>query len=367
MSMSSKRTTDSNLSSSFHGNTRQMTQNFQHSGSCIRRLARRWPNILTDLQITRLKEHKYASEGTTLLDPYMQIFWKWLVEYCPLWVAPNLITIVGLAVNIGASIFLMILTDGAKEQCTRWMYFLTGLGTFIYQSLDAIDGKQARRTDSSTPLGELFDHGCDSVSTAFVTIAFCCTIQLGVYPWLMFWCCMFSYIIFYCAHWQTYVTGKLRFASFDCTEAQFFFLFICMVTAIWPPVWTKSIPIIHIELRVLAALAMIISGLCNAMNNIHTISKGGCGRHYSTIAVAHMSKSSLYAWDSAYYGPIAFCVNQYFGCYISEHKFLWFFLIYSLGDLLRYNIKVCQELCDALGIHCFRIKPPTMVKSDMSH
>ncbi|CAF1320924.1 unnamed protein product [Adineta ricciae] len=420
MSMSSKRTTDSNLSSSFHGNTRQMTQNFQHSGSCIRRLVRRWPNILTDLQITRLKEHKYASEGTTLLDPYMQIFWRWLVEYCPLWVAPNLITIVGLAVNIGASICLMILTDGAKEQCTRWMYFLTGLGTFIYQSLDAIDGKQARRTDSSTPLGELFDHGCDSVSTAFVTIAFCCTIQLGVYPWLMFWCCMFSYIIFYCAHWQTYVTGKLRFASFDCTEAQFFFLFICMVTAIWPPVWTKSVPIIHIELRVLAALAMIISGLCNAMNNIHTISKGGCGRHYSTIAetsiifpvwpigfliflafiasnhtisnsleehtalhllcygigfskitnriiVAHMSKSSLYAWDSAYYGPIAFCVNQYFGCYISEHKFLWLFLIYSLGDLLRYNIKVCQELCDALGIHCFRIKPPTMVKSDMSH
>jgi hypothetical protein len=42
---------------------------------------------------------------------------------------------------------------------------LCGIGLFIYQSLDAIDGKQARRTGSSTPLGELFDHGCDSVST----------------------------------------------------------------------------------------------------------------------------------------------------------------------------------------------------------
>lgn len=29
----------------------------------------------------------------------------------------------------------------------------------MYQSLDAIDGKQARRTGSSGPLGELFDHG----------------------------------------------------------------------------------------------------------------------------------------------------------------------------------------------------------------
>lgn len=42
---------------------------------------------------------------------------------------------------------------------------MCGLGLFIYQSLDAIDGKQARRTGSSSPLGELFDHGCDSVST----------------------------------------------------------------------------------------------------------------------------------------------------------------------------------------------------------
>ena len=35
---------------------------------------------------------------------------------------------------------------------------------FIYQTLDAIDGKQARRTGSSNALGELFDHGCDSLS-----------------------------------------------------------------------------------------------------------------------------------------------------------------------------------------------------------
>ena len=38
----------------------------------------------------------------------------------------------------------------------------------IQSYLDAIDGKQARRTGSSTPLGELFDHGCDSMSTVFV-------------------------------------------------------------------------------------------------------------------------------------------------------------------------------------------------------
>jgi len=35
----------------------------------------------------------------------------------------------------------------------------------MYQSLDAIDGKQARRTGTSGPLGEMFDHGvCFSVT-----------------------------------------------------------------------------------------------------------------------------------------------------------------------------------------------------------
>lgn len=39
------------------------------------------------------------------------------------------------------------------------MRYSFGIGLFMYQSLDAIDGKQARRTQTSGPLGELFDHG----------------------------------------------------------------------------------------------------------------------------------------------------------------------------------------------------------------
>ena len=50
-------------------------------------------------------------------------------------------------------------------QLPGWTLVTAALGLFIYQALDAIDGKQARRTGSATPLGELFDHGCDSLST----------------------------------------------------------------------------------------------------------------------------------------------------------------------------------------------------------
>ncbi|CAF3331178.1 unnamed protein product [Rotaria socialis] len=405
---------------SFRDNVRQIAERSHRLEANARQAIQRLPVVLNEQQIVRLKEHTYASEGITLLDPYMQKFWRRLVEYCPLWVAPNLITIVGLAINISASILLMFLTNGAKEPCARWMYFLTAIGLFIYQSLDAIDGKQARRTNSSTPLGELFDHGCDSVSTVFVTVACCCALQLGLRPWVMFWCCMSSFVTFYCAHWQTYVSGKLRFGKLDCTEAQFTFILVYLISTIDPRVWSATMPIINIEYRVLVAFSAICSAIWSSANNINIISKGGCGRHYSSVAgssiiypilpmiflmllaitagyrsisnvleehtslllvcygivfskitnrliVAHMSKSLLNSWDWAYMGPIAICVNQYLNCLISEEIFFWFFLIYNLFDLLRYNIKVCQELCDALNIYCFRITPSTVLIADGSH
>jgi len=38
---------------------------------------------------------------------------------------------------------------------------LNGFGIFWYQTLDAIDGKQARKTDNCSPLGQLLDHNLD--------------------------------------------------------------------------------------------------------------------------------------------------------------------------------------------------------------
>lgn len=78
-------------------------------------------------------------------------------------------------------------SPNGREEPPRWASALCALGLFFYQSLDAIDGKQARRTNSSSPLGELFDHGCDSISTVFVALSACISAQLGFYPkWMFF-------------------------------------------------------------------------------------------------------------------------------------------------------------------------------------
>lgn len=49
----------------------------------------------------------------------------------------------------------------------------------IYRMLDEMDGKQARKTGNSSPLGLLFDHGCDSFTTALLTIMIMKLMQVG--------------------------------------------------------------------------------------------------------------------------------------------------------------------------------------------
>lgn len=63
------------------------------------------------------------------------------------------------------------------SQCYRPLFVIMPLhltsrhSLVSYQTMDAIDGKQARRTGSAGPLGQLFDHGCDSISTTFICMS----------------------------------------------------------------------------------------------------------------------------------------------------------------------------------------------------
>lgn len=49
------------------------------------------------------------------------------------------------------------------DEPPAWVFYLTSFLMFAYLILDGLDGKQARKTGSSSPLGQLFDHGCDSI------------------------------------------------------------------------------------------------------------------------------------------------------------------------------------------------------------
>lgn len=83
-------------------------------------------------------EHKYNCTSNSILDKVLQVWWCWLVSKTPLYIAPNLLTIVGLFVNILTSLVLIWYSPDAKAEAPRWCYLACAVGLFVYQSLDAI-------------------------------------------------------------------------------------------------------------------------------------------------------------------------------------------------------------------------------------
>ncbi|KAM9690660.1 choline/ethanolaminephosphotransferase 1 isoform X3 [Muntiacus reevesi] len=364
-------------------------------------------------QLKRLEEHRYQSAGRSLLEPLMQGYWEWLVGRVPSWIAPNLITIIGLSINICTTVLLVFYCPTATEQAPLWAYIACACGLFIYQSLDAIDGKQARRTNSSSPLGELFDHGCDSLSTVFVVLGTCITVQLGTNPDWMFFCCFAGTFMFYCAHWQTYVSGTLRFGIFDVTESQIIIIICQLLTGtLGPWFWNFTIPVLNIQMKIFPALCTVAGTIFSCTNYFRVIFTGGVGKNGSTIAgtsvlspflhigsvitlaamiykksavqlfekhpclyiltfgfvsakitnklvVAHMTKSEMHLHDTAFIGPALLFLDQYFNSFIDEYIVLWIALVFSFFDLIRYCVSVCNQIASHLHIHVFRIKVST--------
>ncbi|CAH1173445.1 unnamed protein product [Phaedon cochleariae] len=368
--------------------------------------------ILSESQLKKLGEHQYSCQSVSILDTLLQPYWSWLVLKLPIWLAPNLITILGLLINIFTALILVWYSPDARSEPPRWSFALCALGLFTYQSLDAIDGKQARRTGSANPLGELFDHGCDSISTVFVALSACIAIQLGNYPGWMFFQCFCAITLFYCAHWQTYVSGTLRFGKIDVTEAQFTIMGILLLSTIFgPSMWSMKFFSDNFQIWYLIPISTLACGLVALYSSLTVICTGGIGKNGSTVAgtsvlspiipftlvlvpafiiykkstqdiyqnhpalyilsfglvaakvtnrlvVAHMTKSEMEYIDWSLMGPAMLFLNQYFNTFINEYYILWLCLIWVAIDLVRYCYQVCEEICDYLHIDLFRIPYP---------
>ena len=82
--------------------------------------------VLSESQLKRLAKHKYNASCTTLLDPYLQVLWRWFVEKLPLWIAPNTITILGLLTNLLTTLVLVYFSPQARSEvirCITSLYF----------------------------------------------------------------------------------------------------------------------------------------------------------------------------------------------------------------------------------------------------
>ncbi|KAH9854320.1 Choline/ethanolaminephosphotransferase [Lenzites betulinus] len=171
--------------------------------------------------LDNLKKYSYKGVDKSLVSQYLlQPFWNWFVTLWPTWVAPNTITLTGLSLVLANFATLLyydpkFLTEkGGADGPPNWIYFTWAAGLFFYQTLDAIDGKQARRTGMAGPLGEMFDHGCDALNTTLEVIL--CTRALNIGR---SWWTVASQVAtlgnFYLTTWEEYHTGQLFLGVFS--------------------------------------------------------------------------------------------------------------------------------------------------------
>ncbi|CAI9756126.1 unnamed protein product [Fraxinus pennsylvanica] len=157
--------------------------------------------------VAALHRYKYSGVDHSYLAKYvLQPFWSRCVNFFPLWMPPNMITLMGFMFLVTSALLGYIYSPQLDSPPPRWVNFVHGLLLFLYQTFDAVDGKQARRTNSSSPLGELFDHGCDALACAFEGLAFASTAMCGRNAFC-FW--VISAVPFYCATWEHFFTNTL--------------------------------------------------------------------------------------------------------------------------------------------------------------
>ena len=103
-----------------------------------------------------------------------------LVETFPDSLAPNTLTLVGF-IHAILPAFIMFFVGGASLEgpLPKWFFFLQFYAFLTYRVLDECDGKQARRTGNSSPLGLIFDHGCDCFAAGCQAMMLLRTAQVG--------------------------------------------------------------------------------------------------------------------------------------------------------------------------------------------
>lgn len=210
---------------------------------------------LSQEQLKRLNTYKYASIDTSPLSTYvMHPFWNFVVEFVPMSIAPNILTLVGFACTL-MNAFLLTYYDyyfyassddkrHLSEPVPPIVWLICAINLFLAHTLDGIDGKQARRTKATGPLGELMDHGVDSWTALFVPLYIYSMFGSSDYSFgphrmqFIFWSVFFT---FYITHWEKYNTGVLFLPwSYDLSQL---FLLVCSLATYWKSykIWKTSL------------------------------------------------------------------------------------------------------------------------------
>jgi ethanolaminephosphotransferase len=184
--------------------------------------------VLTQDGITQIAFHQYCAGTYTTLDNLLNPVWTHLTELLPMSMAPNLVTTLGALHCLVSYVVTWYYAPSFANTVPAWLLLLNSYCMMAYYTLDCMDGKQARRTNTSSPLGQLFDHGVDCICNLSHVSMIHCWLCVGLDSvtggvWVVIMSQGVLQFSFFLAQWEEYYTGKLPHATgdFGVTEVNY--------------------------------------------------------------------------------------------------------------------------------------------------
>ncbi|EFA79145.1 CDP-alcohol phosphatidyltransferase [Heterostelium album PN500] len=242
--------------------------------------------------LTNLGNHKYSGiDDSILAKLILRRYWDLCIKLVPLWIAPNLITLTGTFAVIVSFFIVGWYSPYLDGVMPTWVYLFCAASLFFYQTMDNLDGRQARRTGTSSPLGQLFDHGCDSIVCTLqsLTAASIACYGNGFLP--VFQLFMTALLPFWMATWEEYHTGTLHLGKINGPDEGI--VIICLMflsTGLFgASIWTtplrhligeqssvaRLLPNVVLEskLNLLVVIALTVPTLITVVVNIRNVSR----------------------------------------------------------------------------------------------
>jgi len=237
--------------------------------------------VLSKQQKTALLEYKYRGGDNSVAYKYwLSPMAQYLVDtFTPTWIAPNMITTIGLMFNILSTVVTLIV-DPTLTSAPNWLPFLTAFCFFVYQTLDNMDGKQARKIGASSPLGLLFDHGCDALCAGMTAIPLASVFGGGWCATSLFTIWINSFLTFYTQTWEEYYLHEMFLPMFNgASEGLIMVVIACCLSGVYGVQWWQTpcinlhssfIPLFPFQLLQVQVAVLVTPSICSQIVKVLT-------------------------------------------------------------------------------------------------
>lgn len=195
----------------------------------------------------------------------------------PTWVAPNVITLLDFISILFSHTLLAIYSWNFDNDMPAWICITASTCHTLYFIFDILDGMQARKTKAGSPLGMMFDHGCDALVSPLAVCNMLAIVRCQS-PLLVFAFTISSLGGFYVATYETYHISGLFLREINAiSEGAISIIFYAITAFVGSSAWNVEIfrvgSFVVTPFAILVLLAIIFQSLFNTCASLVNVLK----------------------------------------------------------------------------------------------